>query len=134
MFQYLDDKTPERPLYKRMTTEQKRYFRSAKLCAICSNNYRLCVDHDHSSGLVRDVLCDRCNQWLGVFESKREYKGRKKKLRKMFRKMQKKNINPMDYLGYLLKWNGYVSQTTMQVIRLFDFSTPKPFQPKQEYL
>lgn len=49
-------------------------------CAICGRengcrsvvngvrkNKRLFIDHDHSSGLVRGLLCHRCNSGLGMF-------------------------------------------------------------------
>lgn len=39
------------------------------LCAICKNpnKKRLCVDHRHSDGKVRGLLCHGCNNALGNF-------------------------------------------------------------------
>lgn len=38
-------------------------------CAICAQNMRpACVDHSHSSGTVRGLLCRRCNLVLGWIE------------------------------------------------------------------
>ena len=37
-------------------------------CAICKlppDKKRLCIDHDHKTGKVRGLLCDRCNLLLG---------------------------------------------------------------------
>lgn len=40
------------------------------LCAICGkeNKRRLCIDHNHKTEQVRDLLCDRCNTAIGQFE------------------------------------------------------------------
>lgn len=38
------------------------------LCAICKatpGNKRLAVDHNHETGVVRGLLCDRCNPMIG---------------------------------------------------------------------
>ena len=40
-------------------------------CAICKKIYkrrRLCVDHNHKTGVNRGLLCDSCNKNVGVFE------------------------------------------------------------------
>lgn len=80
--QWLDAKPPE---------HRRRYARNAKykarfgitlddfermeasqggVCAVCGNppdawRTYLCVDHDHDTGVVRELLCDRCNRALG---------------------------------------------------------------------
>lgn len=42
------------------------------ICAICGklnkHGRRLCVDHDHKTGRVRGLLCDRCNLLLATFD------------------------------------------------------------------
>ncbi len=41
-----------------MKTQQK------ELCALCGRKQKLSVDHDHVSGEVRGLLCNRCNRRL----------------------------------------------------------------------
>lgn len=42
-------------------------FRKGKSCAICGATESLCVDHCHSTMIIRGVLCSRCNSGLGMF-------------------------------------------------------------------
>jgi len=47
--------------YLRMKSEQ-----SGK-CLLCNETAKLVVDHDHSTGYVRGLLCHHCNRGLGFF-------------------------------------------------------------------
>lgn len=44
-----------------------------KICTqSCSRHSRLSVDHCHSTGVIRGLLCDRCNTGIGKFEDNPE--------------------------------------------------------------
>lgn len=36
-------------------------------CEICGSTDRMCIDHNHSTGKPRGVLCEGCNQGIGNF-------------------------------------------------------------------
>jgi hypothetical protein len=37
------------------------------VCAICRLREATCIDHNHETGLVRALLCRRCNTGIGQF-------------------------------------------------------------------
>ena len=36
-------------------------------CAICGSNTDMVMDHNHSTGAVREPLCSKCNWAIGLF-------------------------------------------------------------------
>lgn len=42
------------------------------LCTICKSSDPLIVDHNHSTGNVRGLLCNSCNTGLGLFRDNPE--------------------------------------------------------------
>jgi hypothetical protein len=58
-----------------LTKEQynEMFIKQDGKCAICGKHQselriRLCVDHNHSNGKIRELLCSRCNLALGFLE------------------------------------------------------------------
>ncbi len=47
---------------------QEEYDSLSTECAICGSIDDLHIDHNHSTGLFRDILCGRCNRGLGLFK------------------------------------------------------------------
>ena len=48
----------------------KELFEKNDTCQICNQKCfrELCVDHCHTTGQVRGLLCDTCNKGLGLFK------------------------------------------------------------------
>lgn len=51
--------------------EKQMYVAQGGVCAICGNKFKdrkdIHLDHDHSNGKVRQLLCKHCNRGLGGF-------------------------------------------------------------------
>ena len=45
-------------------------------CGICQNEFKdtkdTCVDHNHATGQVRELLCNHCNSAIGLFKENTE--------------------------------------------------------------
>lgn len=59
----------------KLTRPQLEDLRAAQgdSCAICGAPEPQHLDHDHDSGEVRQLLCQRCNQGLGLFRDEPSY-------------------------------------------------------------
>jgi len=82
-----------------ITWEQKNQMRISQnnKCAICESDFLpldvakgkgICVDHNHSTNQIRQLLCHRCNMVLGVVKEDRKLL--------------------QSYIKYLDKWNAEV--------------------------
>lgn len=63
---------------------QKLSKKQKDACAICYRKVKLCVDHCHQTGIVRGLLCTRCNRLLGMIQDS------VKELRSAIRYLQRK--------------------------------------------
>ncbi len=58
----------------------RMYEQQGGKCAICScdctTGRKLAVDHCHTSGNVRGLLCAKCNQGLGYFDDNTDFLGK----------------------------------------------------------
>ena len=43
--------------------------REHKTCLICGCADKLVRDHNHKTGMIRGLLCNLCNRWLGTYEA-----------------------------------------------------------------
>lgn len=46
----------------------KMYDSQEGKCKICSSELTLCVDHCHTTGKIRGLLCNQCNVGIGCFK------------------------------------------------------------------
>jgi hypothetical protein len=60
-------------IYEKLLVEQ------GGLCAICKTNNpvnkhkkRFCIDHNHSTGKIRGLLCDNCNKGIGCLKDSKD--------------------------------------------------------------
>tara|TARA_R110001632_G_scaffold70241_1_gene163687 strand:+ start:4076 stop:4459 length:384 start_codon:yes stop_codon:yes gene_type:complete len=60
-----------------ITIEAAYELYSIKECGICNrdilNNKSKCIDHCHTTGKVRGILCTQCNTGLGMFKDNKEF-------------------------------------------------------------
>lgn len=102
--------------YSSLTSKDKaRLFAQAKQCCIClgkSKTSRLVTDHCHTSGEVRAVLCEKCNSWLGVFESTNASEKRKTKVARRIK--SKYGIERFTFEHYLNKYEFLKKQNRRQ--------------------
>ena len=77
---YCSDRMKDYDLKRQYGIDLKEYERLFSLqngkCAICEKHIseinkkhkkHLCVDHNHQTGKVRGLVCDKCNRGLGLF-------------------------------------------------------------------
>ena len=50
----------------------KIYLKQKGQCAICGKSLKLFIDHDHVTGIIRGLLCHKCNTALGLIEDSKE--------------------------------------------------------------
>lgn len=57
---------------KRVNLTEAEYHQLPKYCQICGRTDKLRLDHDHTTGQFRGVLCDACNTAIGLLQENPE--------------------------------------------------------------
>lgn len=68
---------PEIKMAKKYKTSKERVkelysYGRCFICGIDKERRRFCIDHNHTTGKVRGLLCDNCNKGLGCFNDNSE--------------------------------------------------------------
>jgi len=85
-----------------MSAEERIEYRLLRgACAICRTSKKLCVDHDHKTGRVRDVLCNRCNSWLGVIENAKKTPHAMSTIRRLSSRLARRGLAVSLFYEYL---------------------------------
>lgn len=50
----------------KLSADQLMVLQEISGCEVCGDDHQLGVDHNHSTGNVRGILCGRCNKGLGL--------------------------------------------------------------------
>lgn len=72
---------------------------TGSICQICGAQEKLCLDHNHSTGWVRGILCHNCNLALGNFKD--DYRLMEKGITYLLRR-----LTPPKKPGYLEQYAG----------------------------
>lgn len=48
-----------------LSIDELKELKQIKQCKICDSSLNLVVDHNHTTGIVRDVICHNCNMVIG---------------------------------------------------------------------
>lgn len=130
--------------YHLLTSKDKGVlFRKAKQCKICagkSGSERLVTDHCHTTGIVRGILCEKCNSWLGKIEGSKPLQERKEFVLKLEKNTK---IPAVNFLFYLDDFRRAYIKTLYPPVQLSvklkepkpkETTPPIPQRPKEEVL
>lgn len=49
-----------------LTLDEVAEYEKVRACEVCGSSEKLCIDHNHTTGQIRGILCSGCNSALGL--------------------------------------------------------------------